>query len=126
MQRVGKLLPKETQGVLIRPSSESDKILNALDQMATRLHRPLTDKWINQFLADVNSYQVGAVEYALDSWGRNGKGLPTPANLTPLLESWSSQNVEVQFCGNCDTGWVAGYTDRAGNAAVKRCECVSK
>jgi hypothetical protein len=116
----------ETQQTLLRPLEESEKILSALVKMSLRLHKPMSQEYQEQILADLGPYPVAAIDYALDAWGRNAKVLPTLADILGLLRSWAANNVIVETCGNCDSGWIAGYKDKGGNPAVKRCECGQK
>src|SRR5208337_1480707 len=114
----------ETQQTLLRPVEESEKICDELVKMSLRLHKPMSEEYQRQLLSDLGCYPVKAIEYALDSWGRNAKVLPTLADLLQLLNSWMADKVFVQTCGNCDSGWVDGGLDKAGNQSVKRCSCV--
>jgi len=89
----------ETQTVLVRPLEESSLILNAMVKMALRLHKPMSEDFQNQLLSDLGPYPVPAIEWALDSWGRNAKVLPTLSDLLGLLRTWYSDTVsEVCEC----------------------------
>lgn len=124
MRKEQKRSPNETQGVLLRPLGESEKIDDAFLQMSNRLGRPLGQERMEQLQRDLANYPVAAIEYALDSWGRNAKVLPALADLLTLLTSYMSQHsTGRQTCGQCDSGWIRGFKDKAGNDAVKRCEC---
>jgi hypothetical protein len=94
--------------------------------MSLRLGKPLSGERMEQLLADLTPYPVPAIDWALDNWGRNAKIMPTLADLLGLLQSYMAEHTAVEFCGNCDTGWVEAGPDHAGNRAVKRCECVSR
>jgi hypothetical protein len=119
-------LPSETRGRVERPLNEQDKIDSALQTMCRRLNKVMTAERINLWHEDLAPYPVAAIEYALECWGKNAKALPTFADLSGLLNSWVADNMQTQFCGNCDTGWIRGFKDHAGNDAVKRCECVQR
>jgi hypothetical protein len=116
----------ETQQTLLRPLEESEKILSAITTMSTRLGRPLSEERIQQWLRDLANYPIAAIEYAMDNWGRNAKQLPTLADLLTLLRSWAADKVLIETCGKCDSGWVPGGKDKAGNDAVVRCECIQR
>lgn len=113
-----------TKAQLDRPLEQQDKIDMALFQMSNRIGRPLSVDRINQWHQDLFPYSVKAIEFALDSWGRSAKVLPAFADLLSLLRSWSSEHAQIEYCVHCDTGWVRGFKDKAGNDAVKRCECM--
>jgi len=122
--RNSKHLRNSTQQTLLRPLEESETILRELVKMSLRLHKPMSEEYQRQILSDLGCYPVKAIEYALDSWGRNSKVLPTLADLLQLLNSWMADKVFVQTCGTCDSGWIEAGLDKAGNRAVKRCSCV--
>ena len=124
--RNSKRSPKTTQQQLLRPLEESETVLRELVKMSLRLHKPMSEEYQSVILQDLGCYPVSAIEYALDSWGRNAKVLPTLADLLALLNSWMAEKMEFQTCGHCDTGWVDAGPDKAGNRSVKRCECVSQ
>ena len=111
MPRQATRLPNGTQQELLRPSSESDRILLALGTMATRLGKPLNEERINQWLADTNNYPVDAVEWAVDSWSRNAKVLPTLADLLQLIRTWYKETEfdPTQNFGNIGQGY--GWSD---------------
>jgi hypothetical protein len=113
-----------TKQELERPLEQQDRIDLALFQMSNRIGRPLSVDRINQWHQDLFPYSVKAIEFALDSWGRSAKVLPTFADLLTLLRAWSSDHIEIEYCGKCDTGWLRGFKDKAGNDAVKRCDCI--
>ena len=117
----------EMQPELERPSHESDRIDNALLVMSTRLGRAVSADRVAQWHKDFSPYPIQAIEYALDSWGRNGKMMPALSELLGLLRTYTAEHVFFELCGKCDTGWVRdGSKDKAGNEAVRRCECVSR
>ena len=103
---------------------ESSKILHAMVVMSNRLGRPMSGDRMDQLLADLAHYPVRGIEWALDNWGRNAKALPVLSDILKLLQAWSLENVIIETCGNCDSGWVRGFKDKAGNDAVKRCSCM--
>lgn len=73
----------------------------------------------------LSEHSDAAVIWAFEAWNRNGKFFPRPAEILEHIHTFNSLPAnKVQFCGKCDTGWISGFTDRAGNDAVKRCECV--
>ena len=117
---------KLTQQTLLRPLEESEMILRELVRMSLRLHKPMSEEYQRQILSDLLPYPLKAIEYAVDSWGRNSKVLPTLVDLLQLLNVWMADNVACETCGKCDSGWVDAGLDHAGNSAVKRCECVTQ
>jgi hypothetical protein len=124
--RSSKRSPKMMQQQLLRPLEESETILQELVKMSLRLHKPMSEEYQRVILQDLACYPVAAIEYALDSWGRNSKVLPTLSDLLALLRSYMADKMTFETCGNCDTGWVRGFKDAAGNEAVKRCSCVQR
>jgi hypothetical protein len=124
--RNSKRSQKLMQQTLLRPLEESETILRELVKMSLRLHKPMSEEYQRVLLTDLNCYPVSAIEYALDCWGRNSKVLPCLADLLALLRSYMADKMAFETCGNCDTGWVRGFKDKAGNEAVKRCECVQR
>lgn len=117
----------ETQQTLLRPLEESSKILADLVRMGLRLRRPMSDAWMAQFCHDTNSYPLAAVLYAIDQWGQSAKALPELSQTLALIRSYMADKVFFETCGNCDSGWIrGGFKDKAGNEAVKRCECVER
>lgn len=107
-----------------RPLKEQEQIDLALYQMALRLHRTMSAEVINQWHRDLASFPVKGIEWAMDEWGRNQSKMPAWADILKLLSEWATENVIIETCGKCDTGWVRGFKDKAGNDAVKRCECM--
>lgn len=89
----------ETQQTLLRPLEESERILCALGTMSTRLGRPLNEERIKQWMDDLANYPVEAIEWSLDTWARNGRQLPTLADLLQLLRTWQ---VDVSFERPCE------------------------
>src|SRR5208337_2592650 len=124
MRKTARHSVNETQQTLLRPVEESEKICDELVKMSLRLHKPMSEEYQRQLLSDLGCYPVKAIEYALDSWGRNAKVLPTLADLLQLLNSWMADKILFETCGKCDTGWIEAGPDKAGNRAVQRCECV--
>jgi hypothetical protein len=100
MPKRGRHLPNETQGVLLRPLGESEKIEDALLQMSNRLGRPLSQERIEQFQRDLGSYPVSAIEWTLDSWARNLKVLPALSDLLQLLRTWHVENMPEEKCSD--------------------------
>lgn len=100
--------PTATQGTLERPLEQCSKILNALVVMATRLGKPMSAERQDQLLHDLEPYPVQAIEWALDSWGRNAKVLPALSDLLQLLRTWHAENVAEE---NCECGHLhrTGY-----------------
>src|ERR1035438_2014552 len=79
---------KETQGQLLRPQNELDRVLDALVKMATRIGKPFSETRMQQLSDDLNNYPVESIEWATDAWGRNAKVLPALADLIGLLRTW--------------------------------------
>lgn len=76
------------QGQLLRPQSESERVLQALVTMATRIGKPFSEARMQQLHDDLANYPVEAIEWALDSWARNAKVLPALADLLQLVRTW--------------------------------------
>jgi hypothetical protein len=53
---------------------------------------------MEQLISDLGPYPVQAIEWALDSWGRNAKVLPAFADLLQLLRSWISDSGMAEKC----------------------------
>lgn len=124
MQQVTNPLPRKTRTLPERPLAQQDQIDAALLKMSHRIGRPLSVDRINQWHEDLAPYPVEAIEWVMDSWGREKKTLPSLSELLDLIRSWSSTNATHRYCGNCNSGWLTGFKDRAGNDAVKRCPCM--
>jgi hypothetical protein len=75
--------------------------------MSTRLGRALSEERIQQWLEDTSSYPVDGVVWAIESWSRNSKLLPTLADLLQLLRGWYSDNVGEEC--SCDHPHRSGY-----------------
>ena len=88
MRRREKHLPTETPQTLLRTPDESSKILGAMVQMANRIGKPFSEARLQQLHDDLGPYPVAAIEWSLDSWGRNSKVLPTLSDLLQLLRTW--------------------------------------
>jgi hypothetical protein len=94
------------QQTLLRPLEESSKILAAITAMALRLGRSMSGERMEQLLNDLAPYPVAAIEWALDSWGRNAKTLPALSDLLQLLRTWFVENEpEGRDCSLDDTGY---------------------
>ena len=106
-----------------RPLKEQEQIDLALYQMALRLHRTMSAEVINQWHRDLASYPVKAIEWVMAEWANTQPKMPTWADILKLLREWAAKNVIKETCGNCDSGWITGFKDKAGNAAVKRGDC---
>lgn len=89
-------LPSGTQGQLLRPQHESDRVLQALVTMATRIGRPFSEARMQQLHDDLGSYPVEAIEWAIDCWSRNAKVLPALADLLQLLKTWHVTSSEEE------------------------------
>jgi hypothetical protein len=76
MQAKERRSPNVTQTTLLRPPGESERVLQALVQMATRIGKPFSEQRMQQFHDDLISYPVQAIEYFCDCWGRSAKVLP--------------------------------------------------
>lgn len=88
MQRWEKHSPNETLIQLLRPQHELERVLAAMVKMATRIGRPFSEARMEQLNHDLVSYPVDAIEWALDTWGRNAKVLPTLCDLRPMMQTW--------------------------------------
>src|ERR1700690_41395 len=119
---------KPSQSAMLRategPLKEQEQIDLALYQMALRVHRTMSAEGINQWHRDLPSYPVKGIEWARAEWGSNQSKMPAWGDIKKLLREWATNNVIHETCGNCDTGWLRGFKDKAGNDAVKRCECM--
>jgi len=101
-------LPKGTQQELLRPLEESDRILQALVKMATRIGKPFSEARMQQLHDDLSSYSVEAIEWAVDCHGRNSKVLPALADLLKLLSTWQYDNVDDRDRSEDGTGYNGG------------------
>jgi hypothetical protein len=98
--------PSATQTQLLRRPHESERVLQALVTMATRIGRPFTETRMQQLCDDLNNYPVDAIEWALDAWGRNAKVLPALADLIQLLRTWHQ---EKAYDGKCSPECEASH-----------------
>jgi hypothetical protein len=77
-----------TQQVLLRPQQELDRVLAAMVAMSNRIGKPFSEARMDQLNTDLGGYPVEAIEWSLDSWGRNAKVLPALSDLLQLLRTW--------------------------------------
>lgn len=69
-----------------------------------------------------------AIEWAFDSWQRNGTFFPKIAEIMPLIHAYGSSAANrFQTCGNCHDGYVITNPEaKPCDYVVRRCECVEK
>jgi hypothetical protein len=78
---------------LLEPG-RSERIDNALQKMAIRLDKVLSESVINQFHEDCGSYPLAAIEYAADWCGKNLERWPKFKQFAYALGSWMQQQEE--------------------------------
>ena len=104
-----KHLPNETQGVLLRPLEESERVLQAMVTMAARIGKPFSEERMQQLHDDLGNYPVAAIEWSLDVHGRNSKVLPALADLLQLLRTWhvasQTEGCECKHLHGTGYGW---------------------
>ena len=105
MQAKERRSPNVTQTTLLRPPEESDRVLQALVQMATRIGKPFSEQRMQQFHDDLISYPVQAIEYFCDCWGRSAKVLPALSDALALVQTWYADHSEPT---NCDCSHLHG------------------
>lgn len=111
MRRTGRRSQQETKQQLIRPSHESEKIDAALSVMATRVRGVLTERMVEMWHRDLDVYPTDAIEWALDTYGRNAKRLPALADITELLATWQGAGVSQHGCEpECKDRHGKGYS----------------
>src|SRR5216117_2917980 len=49
----------------------------------------LTEEEIHHWHQDLNAYPLEAIEYAFDSWRRNGRFFPVYADILELCRTWN-------------------------------------
>ena len=124
---------------LVTPEEQQKRsllVVGYLQNLAlpSMFNRELTEQDYELWQQLLQPYPLKAIEYAFESWGRNGKQFPKPANILELVGAWSLSNNSVEFrsCGVCTEGWVyltegrtiGGHSLKLGDRMVKRCECL--
>lgn len=98
-------LQSRTQQELLRPLEESDRVLQALVKMATRIGKPFSEARMQQLHDDLVSYPVEAIEWAADTIGRNSKVLPALADFLKLLSTWQYEDAGDRDRSQDHTGY---------------------
>ena len=89
MPRARKHSQSVSQQDLMRPSHEQERFERALRKMFLRLNREMSAEQVSQLYEDCSGKSIDAIEWALDSWGRNAKQLPKLSDLNELFEAWN-------------------------------------
>ena len=74
----------------------------------------------------LRDYQDNCIEWAFDTWNRNGKFFPKPAEILELIHSFgSSTENQTKLCGKCLDGFVITNPEaKPSDYVMRRCECV--
>jgi hypothetical protein len=102
-------LQSETTEQVLRPLDESQRVLAAMVQMATRIGKPFSEARMQQLHDDLHAYPVDGIEWAIDSWSRNSKVLPALSDLLQLLRTWHVENVQETCEPECQMRHGKGY-----------------
>lgn len=78
---------------LLEPG-RSERVDSALQRMALRLDKVLSESAITQFHEDCGNYPIAAIEYAADWCGRNLERWPKFKQFQHALGSWMGQREE--------------------------------
>lgn len=76
------------QGVLLRPSHESDKILQMIQESSQQFGKELEDADFQRWLRDLARYPLTAIEFAFEKWHLGGRFFPQPADILELCTAW--------------------------------------
>ena len=90
----------EKQGVLLRPSHESDRILVLIQESAEQFHVELENDKFQRWLRDLARYPLTAIEFAFEKWHLGGRFFPQPADIIELCKAWEP-NIP-QYVEGCD------------------------
>lgn len=88
------------QGVLLRPSNESDRILQLIQEMGSQFQRELDESDFQRWLRDLARFPMQAIEFAFEKWHENGRFFPQPADIRDLCNAWAPQ--AKAYMDGCD------------------------
>lgn len=100
-------------GELIPPLSVSDRIDSLLkEHLAIFPSKPeLTPEEYEHWHRDLNAFPLEAIEYAFDSWRRNGHFFPVYVDIIEICQSWNPpEQVSTARCSSdCQERHWKGY-----------------
>lgn len=91
---------RKGHGEVVPPLSTSDRIDSLLKEHLAIFpsKSELTEGEIEHWHRDLGQYQTAAIEWAFDTWRRNGHFFPVYADITSLCEAWNPPELERKGC----------------------------
>jgi hypothetical protein len=104
-------------GELLRPSHESDRILDLLRIQASQFHHELEEDELKRWLRDLSKFQLKAIDFAFEQWRMNGRFFPMPADIMQLCSAWAPE--EKKYIEGCNAECRARHGKGYGTADVQ-------
>lgn len=101
--------------------------MKALEATAEIFSKEISPVEIKTWTVILAPHADGAISWSFETWNRNGRFFPKPSEILELLHAYGSSEVnQVQYCGQCQDGWVEVNPDsKPSDREVRRCDCVT-
>lgn len=115
---------RRLQGLIKKALSDSSN--NVIEETAKLFQVTLAETDWKIWNKAIGRYKDEAIEWAFESWQRNGRFFPKPAEILSLLATYgSSPENKFQTCGRCTDGYVLVNPEAKPSQAIfRRCDCV--